>query len=98
MTRGLRFTGCAAKPFGHCLIAGNVLANMWQTYEAAALKADRQPRRADFKVARSIFLADSSAEARRRARTNSLGRNYEYIGRLLDKGLGRRRPIRHDEL
>ncbi len=26
----------------------------------------------------------------RRARTNSLGQNYEYIGRLFDKGLGRR--------
>ena len=26
----------------------------------------------------------------RRARTNSLGQNYEYIGRLFDKGLGRK--------
>ena len=41
-------------------------------------------------MARSIFLADTTQEARRRARTNSLGRNYEYIGRLFDKGLGRR--------
>src|SRR5207302_1053638 len=47
-------------------------------------------RRADFKVARSIFLADSTSEARRRARTNSLGKNFEYIGRLFDKGGGRR--------
>jgi alkanesulfonate monooxygenase SsuD/methylene tetrahydromethanopterin reductase-like flavin-dependent oxidoreductase (luciferase family) len=35
-------------------------------------------------------LADTTAEAQRRARTNSLGKNYEYIGRLFDKGLGRR--------
>jgi alkanesulfonate monooxygenase SsuD/methylene tetrahydromethanopterin reductase-like flavin-dependent oxidoreductase (luciferase family) len=78
------------QPFGHCLIAGNVLADLWQTYEAGALEAGRQPRRADFKVARSIFLADSTQEARQRARTNSLGKNFEYIGRLFDKGGGRR--------
>jgi alkanesulfonate monooxygenase SsuD/methylene tetrahydromethanopterin reductase-like flavin-dependent oxidoreductase (luciferase family) len=78
------------QPFGHCLIPGNVLADLWQTYEAAALEAGRRPRRADFKVARAIFLADSTPEARRRARTNSLGRNFEYIGRLFDKGQGRR--------
>src|SRR5262249_38809253 len=51
------------QPFGHCLIAGNVLADLWLTYEKAALEAGRQPTRADYKVARSIFLADSTPEA-----------------------------------
>ena len=78
------------QPFGHCLIPGNVVADLWKTYEAGAREASRQPSRADFKVARSIFLADTTAEAVRRARTNSLGQNFEYIGRLFDKGLGRR--------
>src|SRR5262245_33322550 len=78
------------QPFGHCLIAGNVLADLWKTYESAALEMGRQPRRADFKVARSIFLADSTAEAWRLARKNSLGQNYQYIGRLLAKGGGLR--------
>jgi alkanesulfonate monooxygenase SsuD/methylene tetrahydromethanopterin reductase-like flavin-dependent oxidoreductase (luciferase family) len=78
------------QPFGHCLIAGNLLADLWRTYEAGAREAGREPRRADFKVARSIFLADSTPEARRLARGNSLGKNFEYIGRLLDKGGGRR--------
>jgi alkanesulfonate monooxygenase SsuD/methylene tetrahydromethanopterin reductase-like flavin-dependent oxidoreductase (luciferase family) len=78
------------QPFGHCLVTGNVLADFWKTYEQAALEAGRQPRRADWKVSRSIFLADSTAEARRRARTNTLGQCYEYIGRLFDKGLGRK--------
>jgi alkanesulfonate monooxygenase SsuD/methylene tetrahydromethanopterin reductase-like flavin-dependent oxidoreductase (luciferase family) len=77
-------------PFGHCLVTSNVLADFWHTYEQAALAAGRQPQRADFRIARSIFLADTTAEARRRARSNSLGKNYEYIGRLFDKGLGRR--------
>jgi alkanesulfonate monooxygenase SsuD/methylene tetrahydromethanopterin reductase-like flavin-dependent oxidoreductase (luciferase family) len=78
------------QPFGHCLVAGNVLKDLWRTYEAAALEAGRLPRRADFKVARSVFLADTTADARRLARGNSLGRNFEYIGRLFDKGGGRR--------
>ena len=62
----------------------------WKTFEAAALEAGHRPSRAEWKVARSIFLADSTQEARRRARANSLGKNYEYIGRLFDKGLGRK--------
>jgi len=77
-------------PFGHCLVTGNVLADSWNTYERAAVEAGRRPDRAHWKVSRSIFLADTTAEARRLARTNSLGQNYEYIGRLFDKGLGRK--------
>ena len=77
------------QPFGHCLVTANVLANMWETYEAASLEAGRQPDRADYKICRSIFLADTTEEAVRRARTNSLGKNYEYIGDLFDRGLGR---------
>ena len=78
------------QPFGHCLVTANVLADFWQTYEAAATEAGRTPDRRDWKIARSIFLADTTAEAVERARTNSLGQNYEYIGRLFDKGLGRK--------
>jgi alkanesulfonate monooxygenase SsuD/methylene tetrahydromethanopterin reductase-like flavin-dependent oxidoreductase (luciferase family) len=82
--------GRGFQPFGHCLVTGNVLADTWTTYEKAAREAGRRPQRADWKVCRSIFLADSTPEARSRARTNSLGQNYEYIGRLFDKGLGRK--------
>ncbi|MBX9790494.1 MAG: LLM class flavin-dependent oxidoreductase [Pirellulales bacterium] len=78
------------QPFGHCLVPGNVLADNWSTYEQAALEAGRQPQRSDWKVARAIFLADTTREAQQRTRTNSLGTNFQYIGRLFDKGLGRR--------
>jgi alkanesulfonate monooxygenase SsuD/methylene tetrahydromethanopterin reductase-like flavin-dependent oxidoreductase (luciferase family) len=78
------------QPFGHCLIPGNVVADTWSTYEAAAHEAGRTPNRGDWKVARSIFLADTTKEARSLARKNSLGANYEYIGKLFDRGLGRR--------
>jgi alkanesulfonate monooxygenase SsuD/methylene tetrahydromethanopterin reductase-like flavin-dependent oxidoreductase (luciferase family) len=78
------------QPFSHCLVPGNVVADTWNTYEQAALAAGRHPRRGDWKVSRSIFLADTTKEAQRRARTNSLGQNYEYIGKLFDRGLGRK--------
>lgn len=77
-------------PFAHCLVTGNIVADMFRTYEAAALEAGRQPDRSHYRVARSIFLADTTAEARRRAKENSLGTCFEYIGRLFDKGLGRK--------
>ncbi len=82
--------GAGYQPFGHCLVPGNVLADNWNTYEAAGLEAGRQPDRSDWKIARSIFLADTTKEAQQRARTNSLGKYFEYIGRLFDKGLGRK--------
>lgn len=78
------------QPFAHCLVTGNVVADMWKTYEDAALAVGKTPHRSDFKVSRSIFLADTTKDAQRIARKNSLGKNYEYIGRLFDKGLGRR--------
>jgi len=94
MSRGsstMKIAGRAGyQPFGHCLVTSNVLADFWRTYEEAALEAGRTPLRSDWKIARSIFLADTTREARERARTNSLGRNYEYIGELFDRGLGRR--------
>jgi alkanesulfonate monooxygenase SsuD/methylene tetrahydromethanopterin reductase-like flavin-dependent oxidoreductase (luciferase family) len=77
------------QPFSHCLITGNVVADHWRTYAQAAQAAGHQPDPGEWKVCRSIFLADTTKEAVRRARTNSLGRNYQYIGGLLDKGLGR---------
>jgi alkanesulfonate monooxygenase SsuD/methylene tetrahydromethanopterin reductase-like flavin-dependent oxidoreductase (luciferase family) len=78
------------QPISHCLVTSNVVADHWKTYEQAALEAGRRPNRADWKIMRSIFLADTTKEARRRARTNSLGQNYEYIGKLFDRGLGRK--------
>lgn len=78
------------QPFGHCLITANVLADCWKNYADGAAAAGRKPSRADWKISRAIFLADTTKEAVQRTRTNSLGRNFEYIGRLFDKGLGRK--------
>ncbi len=76
-------------PFSAALAAGNVLADNWETYARSAEEAGRQPDRADWRVARAIFLADTTEEAVARARTNSVGGNFEYIANLLDKSRGR---------
>lgn len=87
----MRMAGAAGyQPFGHCLVTGNVLKDFWDTYELGAAETGRTANRCDYKVARSIFLADTTQEAEALARNNSLGHNYEYIGRLFDKGLGRK--------
>ena len=94
MSRGsptMRLAGARGyQPFAHCLVTGNVLADLWKNYAEGAHAAGREPNRCDYKIARSIFLADTTQEAVRLARKNSLGQNYEYIGRLFDKGLGRK--------
>ncbi|MCY2966181.1 MAG: LLM class flavin-dependent oxidoreductase [Planctomycetota bacterium] len=78
------------QPFCHCLVPGNVIADNWASYASGCAEVGRPANRSELKVARSIFLADTTREAVSRARSNSLGQNYEYIGRLFDKGLGRR--------
>jgi alkanesulfonate monooxygenase SsuD/methylene tetrahydromethanopterin reductase-like flavin-dependent oxidoreductase (luciferase family) len=66
-------------PFSHHMASLGALMDHWQTYSSAAQAADRRPRPADWKVSRNIFVADSTAEARRFARESSLGRTLTYI-------------------
>lgn len=74
----------------NCLVPGNVVADMWQTYAAGAEEAGRTAQRTNFKVAKSIFLADTTREAQRIARSNTLASNYNYICRVFDQGWGRK--------
>src|SRR5262249_27178969 len=62
------------QPFSHHLASATTLADHWQTYAAAARAAGRGPQLGDWKVSRNIFVADTTAEARRFARAGSLGR------------------------
>ena len=76
-------------PFSAALAAGNVLADNWATYENAALEAGHEPDRSKWRVARQLFLADTTEEAVERVRTNSVGRNFNYLASLMDAGPGR---------
>ena len=76
-------------PFSAAIPAGNMLADNWVTYEKASVDAGRSPSRSEWRVARQIFLADTTEEAVNRVRTNSAGRNFEYLASLMDAGPGR---------
>jgi alkanesulfonate monooxygenase SsuD/methylene tetrahydromethanopterin reductase-like flavin-dependent oxidoreductase (luciferase family) len=74
--------------FSHHMISAEVLAQQWATYRAAAQQAGRRATPADWRVARNVLVADTTAEARRLARTNSLGRCIQYILDLTKRGPG----------
>jgi alkanesulfonate monooxygenase SsuD/methylene tetrahydromethanopterin reductase-like flavin-dependent oxidoreductase (luciferase family) len=76
-------------PYSAALAAGNILADNWETYARSSREAGREPDRADWRVARAIFLADTTQEAVERVRTNSVGQNFQYIASVLDVSLGR---------
>lgn len=85
------------EPFAHSLIANNVVANIWETYEAAAVEAGNEPDRADFKIARAVFLADSKKEAQKLARSNSVAGGFRYICDLLDRSNRGRGMFKRDQ-
>jgi len=86
---GVRKAGARGfSPFSHHMIPTVVLADHWKTYEEGARSAGREPHRSDWRVARNIFVADTTAEARRLARGNSLGQCIQYILELTRRGPG----------
>jgi alkanesulfonate monooxygenase SsuD/methylene tetrahydromethanopterin reductase-like flavin-dependent oxidoreductase (luciferase family) len=70
--RGFRF-------ISHHMIHADALKQQWQSYSQAAAQAGRTAAPRDWAVARNILVADSTSEARRLARGNSLGRCLQYI-------------------
>ena len=75
-------------PISANLSPGNVVADNWKVYEGAAREAGHTPDREDWRVCRSIFVGDDPDEARRRAWTGCLGRFFDFLGSVLDKGAG----------
>lgn len=70
--RGFRF-------ISHHLLHRDALAEQWRSYSSAAAKAGRTASPADWAVARNVLVADSTSEARRLARGNSLAACIKYI-------------------
>ena len=77
-------------PFSHHMVANNVLTNHWETYTAGAQSAGREPDRQKWKISRNIFVAETTAEAREKARNLSLGKCLEFIMKCTDLGPGRK--------
>ncbi|MBM3458125.1 MAG: LLM class flavin-dependent oxidoreductase [Armatimonadetes bacterium] len=63
----------------HHMLHPGVLRDQWSAYTAAAEAAGRTATPADWAVSRNIFVAETTAEAQRMARENSLGRCIQYI-------------------
>lgn len=72
----------------HHMVSEDTLRDHWQTYCDGASAAGRSADPADWCVSRNVFVADSTEEARRLARSNSLGRCIEYILELTRRGPG----------
>jgi len=75
--RGFRF-------ISHHMIHPGALRDQWRTYSQAATAAGGVADPADWSVARNVFVADTTAEARRLARSNSLGSCIQYILELTE--------------
>ena len=66
-----------------------VLKTHWESVTAGAAKTGRTADRADWRIAREIFVADSTKEARKMALEGVLARDFEqYFHPLIGKGRG----------
>jgi alkanesulfonate monooxygenase SsuD/methylene tetrahydromethanopterin reductase-like flavin-dependent oxidoreductase (luciferase family) len=70
--RGFRF-------ISHHMIHTSALEEQWKTYSQAATAAGRTAEPSSWAVARNVFVADSTDDARRLAKGNSLGSCIQYI-------------------
>jgi alkanesulfonate monooxygenase SsuD/methylene tetrahydromethanopterin reductase-like flavin-dependent oxidoreductase (luciferase family) len=70
--RGFRF-------ISHHMIHPSALREQWRNYAQAATATGRAAEASDWAVARNVFVADSTADARRLAKSNSLGSCIQYI-------------------
>jgi alkanesulfonate monooxygenase SsuD/methylene tetrahydromethanopterin reductase-like flavin-dependent oxidoreductase (luciferase family) len=70
--RGFRF-------ISHHMIHKTALQEQWKTYSQASTAAGRTPCHSDWAVARNVFVAESTNQARRLAQDNSLGSCIQYI-------------------
>lgn len=70
--RGFRF-------ISHHMNHAGALREQWETYSQAAAAVGRAAGPSDWAVARNVFVADSTDEARRLAKENSLGSCIRYI-------------------
>ena len=66
------------------LVPGNVLANHWEGYQAGAEEAGRTPDRKDWRVARSIFIGETTREAREFALNSVFARSFDYLIYILN--------------
>ena len=73
-------------PMSINLVPERLLRTHWQTVEAGADRAGREPSRAEWRVARNIHVAETTEQARREALEGAIGRDFrDYFLPLLTK-------------
>ena len=73
-------------PMSINIVPLRILQSHWQAVEEGAQDAGKMADRAQWRVAREVFVADSTEEARRNVLEGTLGRDYRgYFLRLLPK-------------
>ena len=71
-------------PLSTNLVPASTVAQHWDTYCAGAEEAGRPvPDRSIWRISRSIFVGESSQEAREFARNSQFARSFEYLIALL---------------
>ena len=73
-------------PMSINLVPNWVLKTHWEAYAEGAEKAGRQPVRANWRIAREVFVADTTQEARAEALNGVMRRDWEnYFWPLLHR-------------
>ena len=75
-------------PFSHSITSLPVLKDNWRTYSRSRRLVNAEPDRSNWKLARTIFIADSDEEAIKKARNNSIVKAYKYLASAIKKGPG----------
>lgn len=73
-------------PMSIAFVPTPVLKSHWESVEQGAQKARRSPNRSDWRIAREIFIADTTEEAREEALKGVLARDFgQYFIPLLSR-------------
>lgn len=73
-------------PMSINFIPSGVLNSHWESVEAGALSAEKTPDRSKWRIARDIFVAETTQEARRLVAEGTLARDFtEYFFKMVPK-------------
>ena len=84
-------------PLSSSLVHSSQLGVNWGSVEAGAARAGREPSRAEWRVAKEVFVADTTEEARDMALNGAMGRDFtEYWMKLIGNGPRGLATFKHD--
>lgn len=74
-------------PLSASLVHATQLASNWESVEAGAKRTGRTPSKANWRLARQVYVAETTEQARKEALNGALGRDFsQYWTRLIGNG------------